>query len=384
VGYEKAGLSLADEPVPWNAEAAWIDADFRFPQTVPHQKIDFDLRIAGHSALGPQEFARLDEPLLFRARFCLRSVSRPLAAEVRWRNHRLGQLTVPFLGRDDFLAGLRLEMPTVFAHVGEHCVACRTFVGSQCKGLFAAAVLTGRTSLVPLVDSSLAVQIRADRGTWQKTIPVRLPVSHLTGRQALISIPPQRLPRKSGALSVSWNLGERMLDSQRVRAISLQHFFRSLSVRDLRFVVQPHEGQVKICRTLPPFEEIERAGPCFVLKSEEPAVAGLAPLEIRMHKASSSASTVLFADKVLLTDGPTMLAPGTVDMQDQDGLASFQLFLRGRCLGSLSTQPFPAAVLTTEGGIKETPEFSWSRAAEEELIERLNQLLADPIPHRES
>ena len=57
--------------------------------------------------------------------------------ELLYRNRVLGQVTLPFLSRDEFLQGLRLQMPTLFVRVGEESVACQTFVTSQCKGLLA-------------------------------------------------------------------------------------------------------------------------------------------------------------------------------------------------------------------------------------------------------
>ena len=50
--YEKAGLRVAGEPVPWSAEATLVDAVIGFPPEMAWRKSDFQLRIAGsHPAL---------------------------------------------------------------------------------------------------------------------------------------------------------------------------------------------------------------------------------------------------------------------------------------------------------------------------------------------
>src|SRR5437660_10039494 len=45
--YEKAGLTLHDQPVPWNAEAVLVEAMVRLPSSVPRRKADFQVRLPG-------------------------------------------------------------------------------------------------------------------------------------------------------------------------------------------------------------------------------------------------------------------------------------------------------------------------------------------------
>jgi hypothetical protein len=84
---------------------------------------------------------------------------------------------------------------------------------------------------------------------------------------------------------------------------------------------------------------------------------------------------LLLEQEVLITDGPTMVAPGTLDAADLHQVSGFELSVRGRALGVLSLCPAPAASFTGEGGFKPPHEFTWSAAAEEEMTERLNRLL---------
>src|SRR5436853_745713 len=43
--FEKAGLTLHDQPIPWNAEVVLVEATVRLPAPVPRRKSDFCLRL---------------------------------------------------------------------------------------------------------------------------------------------------------------------------------------------------------------------------------------------------------------------------------------------------------------------------------------------------
>ena len=45
--YEKAGLVVADQPIPWNAEAVVVEASLRLPSSSGRRKNDFSLRVSG-------------------------------------------------------------------------------------------------------------------------------------------------------------------------------------------------------------------------------------------------------------------------------------------------------------------------------------------------
>src|SRR5438552_15505968 len=56
--FEKAGLTLHDQPVPWNAEVVLVEASVRLPASVPRHKGDFLLRLASGRLL-PAEALRV-------------------------------------------------------------------------------------------------------------------------------------------------------------------------------------------------------------------------------------------------------------------------------------------------------------------------------------
>ena len=106
-------------------------------------------------------------------------------------------------------------------------------------------------------------------------------------------------------------------------------------------------------------------------------MAGLCCLQVRAQVAGAVQEPVVLEQNVVITDGPTMVAPGTLDAADLGQVTAFELHLKEQVLGTLSTSPIPVASFTGEGGFKPSPDFSWSAAADEELNERLTRLLEE-------
>src|SRR5262245_35352087 len=103
--YEKAGLTVHDQPIPWNAEAVLVEAVVKLP-ALARNKTDFQLVVAGQEPV-PAESLRPDERssrhhIFFR----LPPINKMVAADVQWRTNTLGTLTLPFIGRDEFLQNL--------------------------------------------------------------------------------------------------------------------------------------------------------------------------------------------------------------------------------------------------------------------------------------
>jgi hypothetical protein len=295
--------------------------------------------------------------------------------ELLYKTHVLGQLTLPVLSCAEFLQNLRLQMPTLFVRLGDESVACQTFVATQCKGLLASGMLSSPTSLVPLLDLGLQVEFKSERTGAVHCIPARLSSSQLAGRQALVTIVPRRFPRRIGTWQATWQVGDRPLATHQVRAISQRHFQRSLRISDTRFAVQNKKDEISQTRHLPPLEGMARVGPCFLVSSREVGMAGMCRLQVRAQVPGSVNPPLLLEEEVLITDGPTVFAPGTLDVADLNQVSGFELRLKNTSLGILSLCPAPAASFTVEGGFKPPQEFSWTAAAEEELNERLGRLL---------
>jgi hypothetical protein len=377
--YEKAGLVVNDQPIPWNAEAVLVEATLRLP-TAARRKNDFLLRVPFHEPFVAEHLRRLESEDRYSIQFRIPPPGAPASAELLFREHVLGQLALPFLSRDEFLAGLRLQMPTLFVRLGQESIACQTFISNQCRGLIASGLLTSPTSLAPLLDMDLQVEFRCERTGPICQIPISLCSSQMAGRQALVTVAPNRYPRRQGTWVATWLLGEKPLATQRIRGISLARFRRSLRISDTRFVVQQGSGSVRLTRQAPSLDKGGRIGPCFLVSSGEPGMAGLCRVQVKAQTPDAEAagrgqSPLLLEQEVLITDGPTMVAPGTLYAGDLAQVTGFELTLKGRPLGMLSLQPAPTATFTSEGGFKPPQEFLWSASAEEEMNERLNRLL---------
>jgi hypothetical protein len=372
--FEKAGLTLHDQPIPWNAEAVLVEALLRLPANSGRRKSDFTLRLPHTDPVPAEQLRRQDNDDRYRITFRLPTPTAAVTAELLFREHVLGQLELPFLSREEFLQNLRLQMPTLFVRLGDESVACQTFVSSQCRGLTACAVLTSPTSLVPLLDLDLQVEFRCERNGTAARVSACLCSSQLAGRQALVTVVPRRHPRRLGAWVATWILGDQVLASHRIRGISQRHFQRSLRVSDTRFVTQIGKGPVRLTRQVPPLEGC-RIGPCFLVSSGEPGMAGLCKLRVAAQVPGAIQPPLMHEQEVLITDGPTMVAPGTLEAADLQQVGGFELSVQGRSLGVQSLCPAPTAAFTNEGGFKPPHEFTWSPAAEEEMTERLNRLL---------
>src|SRR5579871_1759330 len=95
--YEKAGLTLHDQPIPWNAEVVKVEGAFRLPASVARRKADFQLKLPGQSIILPETLRRQDSEDSYRLVFRLPVPSRTIVAELYWRHHRFAQITLPYL-----------------------------------------------------------------------------------------------------------------------------------------------------------------------------------------------------------------------------------------------------------------------------------------------
>jgi hypothetical protein len=365
--YEKGGLTVPDQPIPWNAEAVLVEAMLRLPSPTARRKSDYQLRLPNREPQAAETLRRQEGEDHYRLFFRTPPPAVTTTAELLWRGRVLDRVTLPMLSRDEFLQNLRLHMPTLFVRLGDETVACQTFVSTQCKGLMATGVLTSPTSLVPLLDLDLQVEFRSERGGAVQQVP------------ALVTVVPRRFPRRTGAWSATWMLGDHHLANHRIRAISPRHFQRSLRVSDTRFVAQSEKHGVSVSRQVPPLESVQRVGPCFLVCSREQGMAGLCSLSIHAQVPGAIHPPPLWEREVLITDGPTMVVPGTMAAADLAQVNAFELSLKGETLGILSLCPAPTASFTSEGSFKSPPiDYTWSMAAEEELSERLSKLMDGP------
>src|SRR5215471_14248043 len=101
--FEKSGLVLHDQPIPWNAEAVLVEATLRLPSAGMRRKQD--------SVLPPDEHR-------YSLSFRVVPPTDNVTADLLWRGRSLGQLELPVLKRDEFFSNLRLQMPTLYVRLG--------------------------------------------------------------------------------------------------------------------------------------------------------------------------------------------------------------------------------------------------------------------------
>jgi hypothetical protein len=375
---EKGGLTLDNQPVPWSAEAVVVEALLRLPPAA-RRRADFALRVPGFDPI-PAEILKADEAgQRHRLYFRFPVPKATGTAELMWKTHVLGSVVIPVVTPEQFLSELRMDLATAFVSVLGRSVAAQTFVTTQQQGLTASAVVRSPTGLVPLLDLGLSATFRTARGTKTVVTPVPLTASQLAGKEALVTALPPRLPRKAGEWTVTWTCPGRELATTRLRAITPRAFRDSLRVVDTRFGIVTSVGEFRVVRQMPA-ENVAKAGPVFFVASREPGIGGLAEFEIGVQVPGVDRSPSVLEQTVLVTDGPTPVAPGLIPMTELKHASAFELRVKGRVLGVLPLSPVPTATFTAEGGYKPPPEFTWSAAAEDELSDRLARLMGAPPP----
>jgi hypothetical protein len=372
--YEKCGLQIRDEPIPWCAESVIVEVAVKLPAGVPRRRTDFRLEFHDRQTTGPDQFFRADASEEHIVSFRFPVLERSGSVGIAWRNARFAEISLPFLSCEDFIRNVRLERPTVFARIGEDSVACQTFVVNQCREVMAAAMLESPTSLAPIQDAGLTVDVRNERGETLQSLPLRLTASQLASRQALVALAPRRFPRRIGTWYVAWMIAGRPLAVTMMRAISAAYFHRSLRSQDARFVIWPLRGAAQPSRGLLPDHAFKTASPCFIVSSREPGMAGRAAMQIVAQPQCAGVPSVLWEGKMLITDGPVRVAPVVIDRAALVGWGGFELRTPEDSIATLSTSPIPSATFTGEAGFRPPGDYAWTAAADDELNDRLNRL----------
>src|SRR5579862_508026 len=119
--YEKGGLVIDDQPIPWNADAVVVECQARLPSIAVRRKEDFVLRMPGQDPI-PLDNLRRDESLdRYRLFFRMRPPSNTTKAEVTWRHQRLpgSEITLSVLHQAQFVDRLSLQHPTLAVQLGQ-------------------------------------------------------------------------------------------------------------------------------------------------------------------------------------------------------------------------------------------------------------------------
>lgn len=380
VRYEIAGLILDALPIPWNADAVIVEANVRLPAQASRDKQDFTLCLASCTMSAYAELIAQNnkrEPL--RVFFRLPVPQHTTRAEVRWREHSLGQVELPVISQSEFENGIALDMPSLHVTLGGRKVACRSFVGAQAKGISATGILRSATPLGPALNQELRIEVCTKDAEPMSSVPLPLSSAQLRLRQALLLAPLPKL-RSSGTYRVSWHFGSRCLSSQALQVVTKTAFARSLRVSATRFVMEKENGATQTVRSLPTrdgqlmLDDVRAIVPVFYVSSGVAGMAGLSPFTLRAL-VGDVITTLGIERDMLVTDVPTPIVLGAVAVAELERIKHFALTSGETVLGNLPLVPAPQADLNAEGGFAPLDDFLWSPAAEEELTERLGKLL---------
>jgi hypothetical protein len=377
--FEKNGLVVANEPVPWNADAVVLEAMLKIPATVPWRKSDFQVHIPGIPPTGPHALTREDGGEKYRVQFRLPRLAETTWAEMVWRGQVLARTMIPVLRPDAFLDSLQCRAPTVAVRLDDTTVACQAFLSAQGKGVLASCLFSSPTCLAPLADLDLAVEFVEVAAERTQRVPVRLAAHQWASREALATVAMPRRPNRLGLWLVRWVVAGRVLAQRELRVLGKRQLNKMVHVAEGRFVAEGADRRLTLVPDLTSAKGAARAGPCFLLASRLPGLAVRLQLEVRIKTKTPALPPTAHVEPVLLADSPTPYLPGTLSWDDLNHVLGFELWCDGRVLSFLSVLPAPAAHFTAEGGFRPTTEdFVWSSAAEEELTNRLTRLVEVP------
>ena len=373
LGWEKLGVVVYHEPIPWNADAVLVQLMLQFPDDLPRRKADFALVRPEQPPQKPTALVpvRGGHELLFR--FPVPTCSE--VAEVVWQDEPLVHAGLTLLTLEQFLDRLQIRQVSVAANLGEVTAACSACVGRQVRGLLAAGVITSPTRLAPLADLDLAVELRETRGGALQRVALKLSGAQLGQKDALLQTAWPKQRRRLGHYSVQWTAGGQVLAHRELRLFSQRQVSNLITVTASYYVFKPLSGGTELLRQ-PPLDGVGWLGPCFLLRSRVPGLAAELPLAIRARFRDGRPAEVIGSETFLLTDGPCPVLGELVRTQDLGGIHAFELVMEDRLLALLSTTPAPAARFTGEGAFEPPDvEYPWSPAADAELADRLGKLL---------
>ncbi len=378
--FESGGLAFQNETIPWNAEGLFVEAVVHCPPRRNIQPADFALKLEAGGGFAAESMRPDRPPGTYRLSFRVPIPHRSLMVQLFHGKWGLGQLTLPVLSQQEFVAGLACRSPALHVRLGGRYVACQSFVAAQGRGVLASIILNSPSNLTPLLELGLHLEVYDQDGECIGVEAVGLSASHLAGREAVIIASPT-IPRKTGGWRLDWLVGKECIHSQEIRAISSSQFLSQLKVSDMRFLTESAAGERRLTTKLPKLTDQDRVGPCFAVFSTVRGTAGLARVRVNALVTDAIEPPVLAEEEQLVTDGPTLVLPGTIAAADVAQITGFEVRLGRKNLGTLLLRPAPQAQFDAEGGFELSEGFTWDGRAEEELNERLGALL---VPGREA
>lgn len=375
ISYEELGQTCTGLPVPWSADSVVVEVVLALPAFACRKK-DLFLQFP-HCEPIPAESVRPDTSRRQRIVFRFRTPFWSQSGEVRWKSHRLVQVALPVLSAETFLKDLAISSASVAVRLGGQVVPARQFAPDDRSGLVASAVIHSPLGLAPLTALAPRVVFCNERTGRRHEAPITLTAEQRNAKETIVLAACPVRVRRPGKWTVAWRIGRRELAIQTVEAIAPRRFEESIRIADARFAADVKGCAIKVTCEPPPISSVERLGPCFLIASADPGAAGVCRLAIVPIVPGAPNAAPAIECKVLVSDVPAVFAPVLFAAADLVHVSGFELRLYGRILGTASLSLIPQAPLTSEGGFKPPPDFTWTAAAEEELLNRLGRLGGD-------
>jgi hypothetical protein len=376
--YHSAGITIAEEPIPWNADQVQVTAVVRLSGVTGWCKTEFSLHLPDGSRVAPAAAEQEQEDTVHLS-FTLPPPRKANQVRVSWRDSALAELALPVLTAEEFLGNLRLDAPTLLARLHRGLVPCEAAVACQLQGLLACGMLTSSSSLMPLLDLGVAVEFTDTDSGRVQSVAAALPRSEARGRRAFVSATPPSWPQAGETWSVRWLVADRCLAERRFRVLSQEQLLQSLYLIDGRYACLRAGGALSFHPYLPGRSGLGRIGPCFRVASSEPGAAGWCTLDLHTRFKDPERPPQALRQEVLVTDGPSLFQPTLLNPADFEQVWAFELHRKGQVLGTLPGCR-PVLHFTSEGGFRELTQFDWTPVPEEELNERLRRLTEVPEP----
>jgi hypothetical protein len=371
--YEKAGLRVTGEPIPWNADTVLVEALVEWYGKPLESKSEFELQVTGELPMTPTSIT-LRRENVYHLTFRMAPVASTRVATLQWRSRQLGLVELASLSRESFLWNLQAEAPTVFARLGGECVPCKSLVEGQQCDLVACSLIRSPTSLLPLLDSGLVLEAGAWAGEKGQVIPLRLTSEQLLGRQAMLTVPVPHWHADGGHRSIAWTVGGRVLARRELRLISEEAFLLSLYVPSGWYWPSGDHPLAPALHT----NGIGRSTgdqPLYLhIASREAGIAATCSIEVHLRYRFRGGVIEMEPQNVVVTDAPSPCLAVSSQIEDLRDLKGIEVYSRGRYVGNVTWEAAPTAVFTAEGGFRAYGGRSWTPFDELKLEERLNRL----------
>jgi len=364
--YEKAGLRVPADAIPWNADAFYLEIDIDAGTSLSGYVQDYYIIAPGRTLVRAYAVEPLDMEGNYRALFRLGPGENNSSYSVLWRTSVLGHVAPVWLRPNEFLDGMKLESPTVFARLGQHYAACQAVVEGQPEHLTACALLRGNAGLLPILDWDFTLELGQREANTVYRLPIRLTGSQVAGQQALVSTPLPRFTFREGTWTLRWLVRDCELARSELRVVSADSFRKSLYVA----LAEPCESSTLDFVDTP----FHAKHPSLRIASREPNIAAWCPLEAVIHFRDPTRMPQHLKTRLFITD-LTCPAQGAEAIEcNYQEVKEFDFFSDGYFVTSVDWHPSPTALFDSEGGYHAIDDFDWTPARDIELNDRLNQL----------